>query len=70
VLHDGFSELLFVLFPIWKIAFGLSFAQVALLKMLYSGSIVVLPVPASLLAEHFGVQAPGFGQAYARYVYA
>ena len=56
VLHDGFSDLLFVLFPIWQIAFGLSYAQVGLLKMLYSGSMAALQVPASLLAERFGAR--------------
>lgn len=56
VLHDGFSDLLFVLFPIWQVAFGLSFAQVGMLKMLYSGTMAVLQVPASLLAERFGAR--------------
>ncbi len=54
VLHDGFSDLLYVLFPIWQAAFGLSFAQVGLLKTLYSGSMAALQVPASLLAERVG----------------
>ena len=54
MLHDGFSDLLYVLFPVWQAAFGLSFAQVGLLKTLYSGSMAALQVPASLLAERAG----------------
>ena len=54
VLHDGFSDTLYVLFPVWQAAFGLSFAQVGLLKTLYSGSMAALQVPASLLAERVG----------------
>jgi len=54
VLHDGFSDILYVLFPVWQAAFGLSFAQVGLLKTLYSGSMAALQVPASLLAERVG----------------
>jgi MFS family permease len=54
VLHDGFSDLLYVMFPVWQAAFGLSFAQVGLLKTLYSGSMAALQVPASLLAERVG----------------
>jgi MFS family permease len=54
VLHDGFSDLLYVLFPVWQAAFGLSFAQVGLLKTLYSGSMAALQLPASLLAERIG----------------
>ena len=55
VLHDGFSDLLYVLFPVWQTAFGLSFAQVGLLKTLYSGSMAALQVPASLLGDAIGV---------------
>lgn len=54
MLHDGFSDLLFVLFPVWQVAFGLTLAQVGLLKMLYSGSMASLQVPASLVAERVG----------------
>ena len=54
VLHDGFSDMLYVLFPVWQAAFGLSFAQVGMLKTLYSGSMAALQVPASLLAERVG----------------
>ena len=54
VLHDGFSDMLYVLFPVWQAAFGLSFAQVGLLKTLYSGSMAALQLPASLLAERVG----------------
>ncbi|MBE0619498.1 MAG: MFS transporter, partial [Burkholderiales bacterium] len=54
VLHDGYSDLLYVLFPVWQAAFGLSFMQVGLLKTLYSGSMAALQVPASLLAERVG----------------
>ena len=54
VLHDGFSDMLYVLFPVWQAAFALSFAQVGLLKTLYSGSMAALQVPASLLAERVG----------------
>jgi len=54
VLHDGFSDMLYVLFPVWQAAFGLSFAQVGMLKTLYSGSMAALQLPASLLAERVG----------------
>jgi MFS family permease len=53
-LHDGYSDMLYVLFPVWQAAFGLSFAQVGLLKSLYSGSMATLQLPMSLLAERVG----------------
>ena len=53
-LHDGFTDLLYVLFPIWARQFALSFAQVGLLKSGYSGALALFQVPAGLLAERWG----------------
>ena len=53
-LHDGFTDLLFVLFPVWARAFSLSFAQVGLLRTCYSGATALFQVPAGLLAERWG----------------
>ena len=54
VLHDGYSDLLYVMFPVWQMAFGLSLAEVGMLKTLYSGAMASWQVPASLLAERVG----------------
>src|SRR5574337_330731 len=56
-LHDGFTDLLYVLLPVWQQAFGLSLAQAGLLKTLYSGSMAALQVPSSLVAERAGERA-------------
>ncbi len=53
-VHDGFSDVLYVLLPIWTGEFGLSFAQVGLLKTAYGGGMAGLQVPSSLLAERWG----------------
>jgi MFS family permease len=53
-VHDGFSDVLYVLLPIWTGEFGLSFAQVGLLKTAYSGGMAGFQVPSSLLAERWG----------------
>lgn len=53
-LHDGFSDVLYIMFPLWAETFGLSLAQVGLLKAVYSGSLAVFQVPAGLLSERFG----------------
>ncbi len=53
-LHDGFSDLLYVLFPVWAREFSLSFAQVGLLKTGYSGALSLFQLPAGLLAERVG----------------
>jgi FSR family fosmidomycin resistance protein-like MFS transporter len=53
-LHDGFADLLYVLFPIWAREFSLSFAQVGLLRTAYSGALAMFQVPAGFLAEGWG----------------
>ena len=53
-LHDGLSDLLYVLFPVWAREFSLSFAQVGLLKTAYSGAMSLFQIPAGLLAERWG----------------
>src|SRR5579864_5215483 len=54
ILHDGYTDLLYVLLPVWQVAFGLNFAEIGLLKTAYSGSMAALQMPASLLAEKLG----------------
>jgi MFS family permease len=53
-IHDGFSDILYVLLPVWASEFGLSFAQVGLLKTLYTGGMATFQVPAGILAERRG----------------
>ncbi|HYS93142.1 MAG TPA: MFS transporter [Candidatus Acidoferrales bacterium] len=53
-VHDGFADILYVLFPVWAREFGLSFAQVGLLRTAYSGAMAAFQIPAGLLAERWG----------------
>src|SRR3989449_4254556 len=53
-IHDGFSDILYVLLPVWARELGLNFAQVGLLRTLYSGGMAVFQIPAGLLAERWG----------------
>src|SRR5271156_3075139 len=53
-LHDGFSDMLYLLFPIWQGELALSLTQVGLLKTVYSGAMASFQMPAGLLAERFG----------------
>src|SRR6185369_15968352 len=59
-VHDGFADILYVLFPVWAREFGLSFAQVGLLRTAYSGAMAAFQIPAGLLAAGLGsgVQHP------------
>ncbi len=53
-LHDGCSDLLYILFPVWAQEFSLSFTQVGLLRTAYSGALALFQVPAGFLAERWG----------------
>jgi MFS transporter, FSR family, fosmidomycin resistance protein len=53
-LHDGLTDGLFVLIPLWTEAFGLSLTQAGLIKTAFSGALSVTQIPAGFLAERYG----------------
>src|SRR5438093_644291 len=53
-VHDGFSDILYVLLPIWANEFRLTFAQVGLIRTAYSGGMAAFQIPAGFLAERWG----------------
>ena len=53
-LHDGFTDLLYVLLPLWQAEFGLGYAEVGVLRALYAGSMAGFQLPAGALAGRFG----------------
>ena len=53
-VHDGFSDILYVLLPIWASEFALTFAQVGIIRTAYSGGMAAFQIPAGLLAERWG----------------
>src|ERR1700733_12464833 len=53
-LHDGYTDLIFVLLPVWQAEFALSYAALGALRMLYTGAMAGLQVPATMLARRFG----------------
>jgi MFS family permease len=72
-LHDGYTDLVYVLLPIWQSEFGLGFAALGLMKTVFSGTLAGFQIPAGFLAERFGVAtvlAAGTALAGAGYVFA
>jgi MFS family permease len=57
MLHDGYTDLVWVALPIWQAEFGLSYAVVGLLRTVYSGSLASLQIPAATLAARIGAGA-------------
>ncbi len=53
-IHDGFADILYVLFPVWAREFGLAFVQVGAIRTVYSGAMALFQIPAGFLAERWG----------------
>ena len=52
-LHDGFTDALYVLLPLWQAQFALSYAAIGMLRALYTAVMAGLQVPS--LAWHSGL---------------
>src|SRR2546429_4117446 len=53
-VHDGFSDILYVFLPLWASEFGLSLAQVGVIRTTYTGGMALFQIPAGFLAERWG----------------
>jgi MFS transporter, FSR family, fosmidomycin resistance protein len=53
-LHDGYTDLIYVLLPVWQSEFALSYAALGALRMLYTGAMAGLQMPAAMLAKRLG----------------
>ncbi len=54
VLHDGYTDLIYVLLPVWQAEFGLGYAEVGMLRGVFAGVTAAFQIPAGLLAEKIG----------------
>jgi MFS family permease len=72
-LHDGYTDLVYVMLPIWQGEFGLGFAALGLMRTVFSGTLAGFQIPAGFLAERFGaaaVLALGTAMAGLGYIFA
>jgi MFS family permease len=53
-LHDGLSDVTYVLLPLLAQTFGLSLAQVGLIRSAHRVAMAAFQIPAGLIAERFG----------------
>ncbi|MBW1246293.1 MFS transporter [Pseudomonas tolaasii] len=53
-VHDGLTDAIYVLLPIWQAQFALSYAQIGLLRGAYSGMMAVFQLMASRAARRWG----------------
>jgi MFS transporter, FSR family, fosmidomycin resistance protein len=57
LLHDGYTDQLYALLPVWQSEFGLSYAGLALIRALYYGTMGGLQVPVDGLSARLGARA-------------
>ena len=57
-LHDGLSDVSYVLLPLLAQSFGLSLAQVGLIRSAHRAAMAAFQIPAGFLAERFGERKP------------
>lgn len=53
-VHDGLTDLIYVLLPIWQAQFAISYAMIGLLRASYSGVMASFQLLASRLAKRWG----------------
>ena len=53
-LHDGYTDLIYILLPLWQAEFGLTYAALGALRSVLVGAMACLQIPAGLAAERFG----------------
>jgi MFS family permease len=51
LVHDGYTDLLYVLLPVWQAEFGLGYAEVGMLRGSYMATMSALQIPAAHVAE-------------------
>ena len=53
-LHDGYTDLIYIMLPLWQAEFGLTYAALGLLRSMFVGAMASLQIPAGYMAERFG----------------
>src|SRR5262249_57994615 len=51
---DGYTDLIYVMLPVWQKEFGLGYAELGLLRGLFSGTMAGFQILSGLLAERLG----------------
>jgi FSR family fosmidomycin resistance protein-like MFS transporter len=53
-LHDGYTDMIYILLPLWQSEFGLDYAALGVLRSVFVGAMASLQIPAGLLSEKLG----------------
>jgi FSR family fosmidomycin resistance protein-like MFS transporter len=53
-LHDGYTDLIYIMLPLWQAEFGLDYAALGVLRSVFVGAMASMQIPAGLLSERIG----------------
>jgi len=53
-LHDGYTDVIYVLLPVWQAEFAIGYGRLATLRGLYAGAMALLQMPSGRLATILG----------------
>ena len=53
-LHDGYTDLIYIMLPLWQAEFGLDYAALGLLRGVFVGAMASLQIPAGFASERLG----------------
>ncbi len=53
-LHDGYTDLIYIMLPVWQAQFGLDYAALGVLRGVFVGAMASFQVPAGLISERLG----------------
>ncbi|MBU9196812.1 MFS transporter [Burkholderia gladioli] len=56
-LHDGYTDMIYALLPVWQADFGLNYGALAILRGIYAGTMATLQLPAGRIAAMLGTRA-------------
>jgi MFS transporter, FSR family, fosmidomycin resistance protein len=56
-LHDGYTDLIYIMLPLWQAEFGLTYAALGALRSVYVGGMASLQIPVSFVSERVGAVA-------------
>jgi MFS transporter, FSR family, fosmidomycin resistance protein len=69
-LHDGYTDLIYIMLPLWQAEFGLDYAALGLLRGVFVGAMASLQIPAGFASEKLGAALVlGLGTALAGFGY-
>src|SRR5271156_6116510 len=53
-LHDGYTDLIYIMLPLWQAEFGLTYAALGALRGVFVGAMASCQIPAGFVSERFG----------------